>query len=153
MHLINNCFISIGDDTSCNASLNHNFNTYMGEELDCNLVNQSITADTVLRFIDNLKVKTSAGIDNILNKMLKYVKNVIAKPLMIIINKIFELGVFPDQLKILKILPLYKKGDVSNFSNYRPSLFLPSISILFLKKTILEQITDYLDINNLIQSS
>ena len=47
-----------------------------------------------------------------------YVKNIIVKPLMIIINQMFNVGVFPDQLKIPKVLPLYKTGDVSNFSKY-----------------------------------
>ena len=62
-----------------------------------------------------------------------------------------KLGIFPDQLKILKVLPLYKKDDDSNFSNYRPISLLPSIYKIF-EKAILEQITNYLDINNLIKN-
>ena len=58
-------------------------------------------------------------------------------------------GIYPDSLKISKIVPLYKKDDDTNLSNYRPISLLPSISKTF-DKVILEQLSTYLDNNNLI---
>ena len=55
-------------------------------------------------------------------------------------------GIFPDSLKISKIVPLYKKDDDTNLSNYRPISLLPSISKIF-EKVILEQFSTYLDNN------
>ena len=81
---------------------------------------EPITVDTISRIISGLKPKTSTGIDNISNKLLKFVKNVISEPLSIIINQMLKLGIFPDLLKISKVVPLYKKDDDSNLSNYRP---------------------------------
>ena len=43
------------------------------------------------------------------NKMIKIIKNEIIKPLTLIINQLLESGIFPDSLKIAKIIPLYKK--------------------------------------------
>ena len=62
-----------------------------------------------------------------------------------------KLGIFPDLLKISKVVPLYKKDDDSNLSNYRPISLLPSISKIF-EKVLLEQLTTYLDNNNLIDN-
>ena len=39
-------------------------------------------------------------------------------------------GIFLDRLKIAKIIPLYKKGDINSITNYRP------ISLLLLKSYI-----------------
>ena len=62
-----------------------------------------------------------------------------------------KLGIFPDSLKISKVVPLYKKGDDSNLSNYRPISLLLSIYKIFVK-VLLEQLTTYLDNNNLIHN-
>ena len=62
-----------------------------------------------------------------------------------------KLGIFPDSLKISKVVPLYRKDDQTNLSNYRPISLLPSISKIF-EKVLLEQLTTYLDNNNLIHN-
>ena len=110
----------------------------------------SITEESVLHIIDSLKPITSTGVDGISNKLLKFVKCGIAKPLTITINQMLSVGIFPDLLKISKVIPLYKKDDPVNFSYYRPiPLLLPSISKIF-EKVIFQQLADYLEENNLM---
>ena len=143
----NDFFINVGDTGPFNTNVD--FNQYMPVKPNCNLTFQPITVDITSRIIDSLKPKTSTGVDCISNKLLKYVRNVISEPLTIIINQMLNMGVFPDLLKISKVIPIYKKEDDTMFSNYRPISLLPSISKIF-EKVILEQLTTYLNKNNLI---
>ena len=145
----NDFFISIGDGGVLNAKTKKNFNQYMPRKTNWTLRFEPITVDTISRIINDLKPKTSTGVDSVSNKLLKFVKNVISEPLSIIINQMLKSGIFADLLKISKIVPLYKKDDDTNLSNYRPISLLPSISKIF-EKVILEQLSTYLDNNNLI---
>ena len=100
----------------------------MPRKTNCTLRFEPITVDTKSRISNDLKPKTSTGVDSVSNKLLKFVKNVISGPLSIIINQMLKSGIFPDSLKISKIVPLYKKDDDTNLSIYRPISLLPSIS-------------------------
>ena len=99
--------------------------------------------------INSLKPKVSTGIDSISNKLLKEVKEAIEIPITIIINQMLMTGIFPNLLKLFKVIQLYKKDDNTNMSNYRPIALVPSISKIF-EKVILLQLTKYLDKKNLI---
>ena len=95
--------------------------------------------------------KTSTGIDGILNKLIKIAVNQLVSPLTIVINQILNTGVFPNQLKISKVIPKYKSKDHTLLSNYRPIALLPSISKM-LECAFLEQLSNYFILNNLLSS-
>ena len=46
-------------------------------------------------------------------------------PLTFLINKSISQGTFPDELKIAKVLPIYKNEDEQLIQNYRPISVLP----------------------------
>ena len=108
---------------------NCHFTNYLSNKPNSNLQFYLIAQTDVAQIIDNLKPKTNTGIDNISSKLLKQTKNSITAPLTIIINQMMA----TDKLKISKVIPLYKKGDEANLSNYRPIALLPSISKVFEK--------------------
>ena len=58
-------------------------------------------------------------------------------------------GIFPDKLKIAKVLPLFKKGNEHIFHNYRPISLLPSMSKV-IEKIVYKQLYTYFVSNNLI---
>ena len=58
-------------------------------------------------------------------------------------------GIFPDSLKIAKIIPIYKKGEPIDLSNYRPISLLPTISKIF-ERIIHIQLQEYLNRSNLL---
>ena len=59
-------------------------------------------------------------------------------------NNCFRRGIFPNQLKVAKVIPLYKDGDRSDPSNYRPISLLPVIGKIF-EKIIYHRIVNFLD--------
>ena len=99
--------------------------------------------------INKLKNKSSCGYDNISNKHIKYAKNVLTKPLTLLINQCLHTGIFPSQLKLSRVKPLFKSGDQSRFSNYRPISLLPSLSKIF-ERVIFDQLLGYFTNNKLL---
>ena len=89
--------------------------------------------------IDKLAPKTCFGLDGLSSKLLKSIKSEVIKPIKIIINQMINTGIFPDKLKIAKIVPVCKKDDETKFTNYRPISLLPTISKIF-ERTIFKQL-------------
>ena len=67
----------------------------------------------------------------------------ISEPLAHIINLSIAHGIVPDQMKIARVVALFKAEDPSLFTNYRPVSILPSFS-KFLERIIYNRILDYL---------
>ena len=66
----NDLFISIGDGGGGGViKCKNNFNQYMPRKTNCTLRFEPITVDTISRIINDLKPKTSTGMDSISNKM------------------------------------------------------------------------------------
>ena len=49
-------------------------------------------------------------------------------PLVTLINKSFESGIFPVMYKRATVIPIFKSGDILDKSNYRPISLLPVFS-------------------------
>ena len=58
-------------------------------------------------------------------------------------------GIFPDELNIAKVIPLFKKDDPKLLKNYRPISLLPTISKV-IEKIIFTQLSTYFNENKLI---
>ena len=82
--------------------------------------------------------------DNISSWLLKELRTCIIEPLAMLINKSMQQGVFPDKLKIAKIIPIYKSKDKDQFSNYRPISLLSSISKIY-EKIIYKRLYNYIE--------
>ena len=48
-----------------------------------------------------------------------------------LINKSIEYGTYPSKLKLAKVIPMYKSGDESDPSNYRPISLLSIFNRIF----------------------
>lgn len=87
-----------------------------------------VTKDELICVTEGLKDKLSAGFDDIPVSLIKKCITSVKKPLVHIYNISLNSGVFPNEWKIAKVIPLYKKGDRSDYKNYRPMSVLPVFS-------------------------
>ena len=71
----------------------------------------AVLEDELINVVKNLSNKTSTDHNHISMSLVKNVISDISKPLTHIANKSFSQGCFPEQMKIAKVLPLYKNGD------------------------------------------
>jgi len=88
----------------------------------------NITTREIDKIIHSLKCKDSNGYDEISSRILKISAPYILSPLTYTFNKVLSTGIFPERLKFLEVRPLFKKGDITEFSNNRPISLLTSFS-------------------------
>jgi len=100
------------------------------------------------KIIHSLKCKDSYGYDEISSRILKISAPYVLSLLMYIFNKILSTGIFPERLMFMEVRPLLKKGDITEFSNYRPISLLPSFSKI-IEKIISKRLYSYLNDNNI----
>jgi len=115
------------------------------------MVFKSFSTREILSIIKSLNTKNSSSYDEISKKLLKISANYICSPLTYIFNKSISTGIFPDRLKYLIIKPLYKKGERTDLSNYRPISMLTSFSKV-LEKALYNRLIEYLNDNNVLNT-
>ena len=94
--------------------------------------------------ISNLKTSKSVGPFSIPTSILQLTKDIICFPLSEIINLSFLTGTFPDNLKIAKIIPIFKNDSKLSCNNYRPISLLSNISKIF-EKLMYTRVYNFLD--------
>ena len=100
-----------------------------------------------------LQLKDGApGKDGIMSKAIKCISDHLAAPLTRLTNLSFSQGVFPNELKIALVSPLYKAKDPMIFSNYRPISLLPLFSKI-LEKLMYNRLLSFLNKCNVINKN
>ncbi|MCP4484330.1 MAG: reverse transcriptase family protein [Flavobacteriaceae bacterium] len=90
----------------------------------------------------------SSGPNSIPVKLLKLLDDSISSDLSILINESFAIDIFPDKLKLAKVIPIFKKGVRTKTSNYRPISLLSTFSKIFekLMQTRLQKFLETCDV-------
>ena len=95
----------------------------------------------VKRELSKLKRKKSTGMDNIPPSLLKDCSDVIARPLMHIINFSLSMAVFPTDWKYSKLISVYKSGSRNFLENYRPISVIPAAISKIIDKLVHKQLS------------
>ena len=141
-------FTNIGRSLAEAINSQNSFHQYLTNKPNTIFQFEPVNEEYIYKVINNLKNKSSHGYDYITNKLIKRAKDILTKPLTLMINQSLLTGIFPRQLKLSRVKPLFKSGDPTQFSNYRPISLLPSISKIF-EYTIFDQLMQYFTSNDL----
>ena len=79
-----------------------------------------ITLDGVVSLLQKLKPFKACGPDQIPNRILKEVASEIAPELLLLYQSSFRQAKLPDEWKHAYVTPIFKEGNHSTVSNYRP---------------------------------
>ena len=91
----------------------------------------------------------SPGIDSVTSKSLKCISDHIALPFSRLANLSLSEGIFPNELEIAQVSPMYKAKDAMLFSNYQP-ISLLSIFSKILEKLMHDRLLDFLNKNRIL---
>lgn len=105
-----------------------------------------ITTNEVVDVSKTFKPKKSSGYDEVPMTIIKNCINYIKDPITHIINFSLKNGIVPNSMKISKVVPIFKKGDIHNKENYRPVALLSNFS-KFLEKIVHIQTLKFLEDN------
>ena len=131
---------------------NKSYKDYLKEKITSNFNFHTVSTDYVKKVLGKLKSKSSSGHDGISSLLLKEINDIIAEVTTLIINQSLSTGIFPDKLKLAKVVPVFKKDNPHQLGNYRPISLLPAISKIF-EKVVYTQVYEYLNEYNLLYKS
>lgn len=102
-----------------------------------------------MKIVHNLKNSHSPDTYGFSSHLLKTIIGYIAEPLAFLINQCLNSGVFPDELKKARTVPVFKKGNPDSPENFRPISILPVLSKVF-EVVIKHQLVDFLEGENIL---
>ena len=103
----------------------------------------------VTEFIKLFEPKKSKDFNGVSMQLLKFIATEISVPLSHIFNLSLDTGIFPNNLKLSRTVPIFKSGSPESCDNYRPISLLSSISKI-LEKMVATNFVQHLENNKLI---
>ena len=143
----NNFFVTIGPQLAKNIKSDINPLSYV-KSVNNSMVLTDVTSTEVRNVIASLK-NSSSGYDEFPPFVGKSCVEAYIKPLTHLINLSLKSGVFPSELKLAKVVPIFKAGDTSAINNYRPISVLSFFSKVY-EKIVYNHVLDFVDDNNVL---
>ena len=85
----------------------------------------------VILLLERIDIMKSFGFDKVHPLLLSSAAPIIYSPLTFVINLSLKQDIFPDSLKVAKVIPNFKQGSRSLCNNYRPISVLSALSKIF----------------------
>ena len=147
---LNDFFVNIGPNTEKNIPRNPVIKPekYLLNKNQTEFFIANINKEEVMDIINQLESK-STGPHSIPVNLLKIITDLIIEPLCKIITNSFSSGIFPDALKICKVVPIHKGESTQNVNNYRP-ISLLSIFDKIIEKLMHKRLYEFLNLHEIL---
>lgn len=148
-NVFNTFFTNVGPSLAKKFKDNNNTSYKDWMKINCpdnELHFEPISHFRVLDELYSLDCSKAVGHDGLPGYFVKMIAELICQPLTFILNSSTKTCIFPDEMKIAKVVPIFKNGDREHVSNYRPISLLPIFSKIF-EKIICRNLTEHLESN------
>ena len=106
------------------------------------------TSSFVFTHLNRLSKTKSTGLDNISAKLIRECADIISGPLCDLFNnKSLMSGIFPDDWKYARAIPLFKQGGSFDLNKYRPTSVISAVAKVF-ERIVYDQLYNFLSRRN-----
>jgi hypothetical protein len=121
------------------------------QQVNChlNFSDEPVTLHELNTACKQIADKKTLDYNGISMYFIKRTIEVLSTPLLHIFNLSLMSGIVPTQLKVAKVIPIFKSGERSSMDNYRPISLLNSFSKL-IEKIVAIRVARYLNENNIL---
>lgn len=105
---------------------------------------EPLSLEELLGAIANIKSRKAPGPDDVPIELFKEMGVHLVYPYLDLLNEWFTTAFIPREGLLARVAPIYKKGDSSQYANYRPTSLLSTLYKLF-KKILKRRLADAID--------
>jgi len=145
----NKYFVNVGPSLAETIPLSDTDPTSFIQHSNLSTMFAKPTNETEVRNIIRELKNCAPGPDGIPSSTIKESADIFIHILTHIINLSLSQGVFPNEMKIAEIKPLFKNGNKLLVNNYRPISLLPSFSKIF-EKCMASRLVDFISKHNIL---
>lgn len=112
---------------------------------------ETTNSSKVFSLLSKLSEAKATGLDKISAWFLCKCSDLITESLCLIFDHLISTGIFSEQWKCSKLIPLFKQGDCKDLNNYCPISIIPVVGKVF-GRVIYDQVYAFLIDNNLLSN-
>ena len=145
----NDYFVNVGSTLSSKIHCNVNPLSYV-EANPNSMVIPNLTVGDIINVISSLN-NSSAGYDEMPASILKKCIDEYITSITYLVNLSIKQGTFPNELKLAKVIPIFKSGNEQLINNYRQISVLPFFSKIY-EKVMANFLIIFLDANGILSN-